>query len=174
MTKPIFPDHAPGCCPENYDEETGACRICGQTYDPIAWQRHLKQEAVDWTDAQDHKQATAWEPSSPPHDHAILGPLLAQADHVTLSRLDRHTPNPVQGDRHCLWCDELFPFKRSTAIYCSTRCRVAAMREEKRHRERDCPRCNTKNGQLIEHHCANVLALDRVFNQRMRQGMPRS
>ena len=170
MTKPVFPNHTPGCCPENYDEETGACSICGQTYDPIAWQEHLKRNAIASAAALGQMVETKAEfiaQALGTHDEPVFEAVLTTPP-------PRSTPNPVQGDRHCLWCDELFPFKRSTAIYCSARCRVAAMREERRHQERDCPKCNTRNGQLMEHHCANVLALDRIFDQRMRQGPPRS
>lgn len=121
----------PGCCPENYDPQTGACRLCGFTYDPTAWAAECHRRA--------HTPRTSQAADALPGQ--FLFPGLPQATPATSAA---RPPVPPAGERHCLYCGTLFPYHRATAEYCSPGCRSRAGRARARA-AKACGHCGAPN-----------------------------
>ena len=129
------------CCPKNYDPETGLCRSCGYCYDKPTWTAHCR---------------TAANPPAPE-------PTQDAPEAVSV------TPSPpVKSlESYCLHCGKLFTHTRKSAVYCSTKHRVAAKRAADK-RAAACQWCGAEDqAPYCNDHCAWQ---DKKQYQLMRHG----
>ena len=142
-----------GCCPDHFNPQTGSCDVCHSCYCPELWTAHVEKRYAETNERfgyLDRKPVN-------------LKPYVRTQK--------RTAPNPIMGDRLCLWCHSEFGHRRSTAEFCSSRCRVAHHREEKR-KLRDCPRGDLQNGKLINHECWKEIALQRIYQDNRQRSEP--